>query len=229
MKSYFGLILCFIIFSCNNQRSVLLPEIQSATTIEVLDVSAAYIFYDETQEDSTLLNRKNLISTTNWLVNVDKRLSLRQVIPHINFLLNKKRNAKMHKNENAKNYFTCNNLETNTLGFIEFTKVNYKKENPDFIESSKNNPDDYIILKIKEDKTTTLIKVVQDIKTEIAEGPFLNNLTEFKSELLAAEEDEIILFFDEDLSFQDYIDVKHFFSLPANNQFKVSENEYLFP
>jgi len=51
-------------------------EVENAEITEVLDVSPAYIFYDETQPDSTLFNRKNLIGTTNWLVNVDKRLTL---------------------------------------------------------------------------------------------------------------------------------------------------------
>ncbi len=38
-----------------------LPEIENAAITEVLDVSPAYIFYDESQPDSTLLNRKNLM------------------------------------------------------------------------------------------------------------------------------------------------------------------------
>ena len=91
-------------------------------------MSPAYIFYDETEPDSTLLNRKNLISTTNWLVNVDKRLTLKQAIPKIILMQEKKRNAKMHKNENAKNYFTCNDTSIGSLGFIEFTDVVFKEE-----------------------------------------------------------------------------------------------------
>ena len=112
-------------FSCNNERVLQLPEIENAEVTEVLDVSPGYIFYDETQPDSTLLNRKNLIITTNWLVNVDKRLTLRQAIPHIKFLQDKKRNAEMHKNEEAKNYFTCNDTSIGNLGFVEFTDVEF--------------------------------------------------------------------------------------------------------
>ena len=125
MKNYYLILLSIFILSCNNERVLLLPEVEQAEVTEVLDVSPAYIFYDETQPDSVLLNRKNLISTTNWLVNVDKRLTLKQAIPHIKFLQDKKRDAKMHKNENAKNYFTCNDTSIGDLGFIEFTDVSF--------------------------------------------------------------------------------------------------------
>ncbi len=126
----YRILLIFVLcFNCKNERVLQLPEIKNTKVTQVLDVSPAYIFYDETQPDSTLLNRKNLISTTNWLVNVDKRLTLKQAIPQIKFLQDKKRNAQMHKNENAKNYFTCNDTSINNLGFVEFTHIDYHIKN----------------------------------------------------------------------------------------------------
>ena len=100
-KAFFYLLFALFMVSCNNERVLQLPEIENAEITEVLDVSPAYIFYDETQSDSTLFNRKNLIGTTNWLVNVDKRLTLKQAIPHIKYLQDKKDNSS-HKNKNAK-------------------------------------------------------------------------------------------------------------------------------
>ena len=136
---YIFLLIILCCFSCNNERVLHLPEIENTKITEVLDISPAYIFYDETQPDSTLLNRKNLIITTNWLVNVDKRLTLRQAIPHIKFLQDKKRNAKMHKNEDAKNYFTCNDMSIGNLGFLEFTDVNYAKKDSSNYWAGKNH------------------------------------------------------------------------------------------
>jgi len=80
------------------------------------------LFYDETQPDSVLLNRKNLITTTNCLFNIDKRLTLKQAIPYIKYLQNKKKNAG-HKNKKAKNYFTCHDLNKYNLGFKDFTEI----------------------------------------------------------------------------------------------------------
>ncbi len=106
MKYICVIVLSQLILSCSKDKSVLLPEIQNASITEITDISPAYIFYDETQPDSVELNRKNLIGTTNWLFNVDKRLTLEQAMPKIMFLQDKKRNKQMRKNENARNYFT---------------------------------------------------------------------------------------------------------------------------
>lgn len=133
MKYILSLIIVFLCISCGNKKELQLPEIDSTQITEITDVSAAYLFYDETQADSVELNRKNLISTTNWLVNVDKRLTLKQAIPHIKFLQDKKKSSS-HKNEKAKNYFTCHDLSKNNLGFLEFTEINYHYSFQDLYE-----------------------------------------------------------------------------------------------
>lgn len=158
---------CFI--SCNNKRELQLPEIEKANITEIQDVSAAYLFYDETQPDSVLLNRKNLISTTNWLVNVDRRLRLRQAIPHIKFLQSKKKSSS-HKNENAKNYLTCHDLSKNNLGFLEFTDVVYHND----FEASRMAYDSIMIDKIfeeidKMDLDTTKVNFFNTFGMQISE------------------------------------------------------------
>lgn len=135
MKHLFPILLTLVLFSCGNERSLILPEIENATITELHDVSHAYLFYDETKEDSVDLNRKNLISTTNWLINVDKRLTLEQAIPKIKQLQDKKRNAKMHKNDAAKNYYTCNDTSIKNLGFLEFTDVVYHSDSLEHIHN----------------------------------------------------------------------------------------------
>lgn len=141
MRYYILLIATIFLFSCRNKKVLQLPEISHSNITELNDVSAAYLFYDENQKDSVELNRKNLISTTNWLVNVDKRLTLKQVIPHIKFLQDKK-SSSSHKNKNAKNYFTCNDTSRKNVGFIEFTDVVYHQDmnylyERDFIDDSQ--------------------------------------------------------------------------------------------
>ncbi|WCO02444.1 hypothetical protein [Psychroserpens ponticola] len=139
MKQFYTIIFVLLLVSCGQEKSVLLPEIENAKITEILDVSPAYLFYDDTQPDSLELNRKNLIGTTNWLFNVDKRLTLKQAIPKIKFLQEKKRNAQMHKNENAKNYYTCNDTSIKNLGFIEFTDIHYWDEKAtDFYKKSSD-------------------------------------------------------------------------------------------
>ena len=102
------LLLLIFTFSCA-ERELQLPVTTTNEITEVLDVSPIYMFYDvETGEAD--FNRNNMISTTNWLVNIDKRLTLKQILPHLQYLQEKRRGDGIHKNENAKNYFTCFNV-----------------------------------------------------------------------------------------------------------------------
>ena len=227
------IILCF--FSCNNERVLQLSEIKNADVTEVLDVSPAYLFYDEAQADSTLLNRKNLIGTTNWLVNIDKRLTLRQAIPHIKFLQEKKRNAELHKNKNAKNYFTCNDTSISNLGFLEFTDVYYDFSEPenDAINLLKISSEDLkkeradsndfstLFLKINEDNKVTF-------KNEIINFIELLELNSSISEDLKITPFTINLYFEKNLRFQDYISIKSELSKFYSDHVKIDANEFIY-
>ena len=89
MKRIITLLVLTIFLGSCSKKNVLLPETENSNITEIKDVSAAYLFYDETKKDSLEFNRKNLISTTNWLVNIDKRLTLKQILPHLIYLQNK--------------------------------------------------------------------------------------------------------------------------------------------
>ncbi|WP_243471180.1 hypothetical protein [Winogradskyella sp. MH6] len=216
MKGLIYLLVITIFLSCNNERVLELPEIENAEITEVLDVSPAYIFYDETQPDSTLFNRKNLIGTTNWLVNVDKRLTLKQAIPHIQYLQDKRKKASLHKNEAAKNYFTCNDTSIKNLGFIEFTDVNYS----DSSEISQDNKT--CIMTVNSFKEITFSSSA-DLNISFSKENFSSVLPVLKSEF--GESIKLILSFNESLSFQDYITIK---SNLATFQNSISNNEFIY-
>ncbi|HAI18401.1 MAG TPA: hypothetical protein DCM10_10455, partial [Xanthomarina gelatinilytica] len=187
--------------SCNNNKVVQLPEMEQADITEIIDVSPAYLFYDETKKDSIELNRKTLISTTNWLVNVDKRLTLKQAIPKIKFLKDKKRNAEIHKNDAAKNYYTCHDTSINNLGFIEFTNVYYKEKQP---ENHILKPNEYLMVC----QTPLNIEVIgldiDTLKTTL--GTFSKDLKRLFPSF--NETKTLQLFLNNKLSFQDYIGIK---------------------
>ena len=210
-----GLITLFL-WSCGNEKVIQLPEVQHAKITEILDVSPAYIFYNETQPDSVELNRKNLIISTNWLFNVDKRLTLEQAIPKIKFLQDKKRNAKMHKNEAAKNYYTCNDTSIKNLGFIDFTDVNYVEE-----INSENN---YIIT----------INSLNDIAihhndVKLSEVDIDNLIIQLEKNFNKNEENTVLtLHLNKQLKFQDYITVKNRLQNLNFETIVIDNNEYIF-
>ncbi|NNL16763.1 MAG: hypothetical protein HKO81_09005 [Flavobacteriaceae bacterium] len=188
-----------------------LPEINSTEITEILDVSSAYLFYDETKPDSIELNRKNLISTTNWLVNVDKRLTLEQAIPSIVFLQNKKRDAQMHKNEAAKNYYTCHYKKINNLGFIDFTDIYYHQE--DFQEYLKSkNIKKFNVLFFNSDSLS--FKNIKDTLKKLQSLDTLNSKVFFN--------------FDKNLSFQQYIAYKEELLKIDTTQINIDTNEFIY-
>jgi hypothetical protein len=223
------LILLLICFSCGKDKIVQLPEIYHSEITEINDVSAAYLFYDETQKDSIELNRKNLISTTNWLVNVDKRLTLKQAFPQIIFLQNKKRNAEMHKNEAAKNYFTCNDTSKNNLGFIEFTNVFYHTEPAgEYFSKTSNIPENLrfsIVFNTSKD-----IEITGYIDDFISLKSSKKRLLEDLSSLFINEKNsiELILNYNQNLSFQDYISFKSMLLNSGLENVTIAKHEFIF-
>lgn len=229
MKQFYIIILALILVSCGKDKSVLLPEIEHAKITEVLDVSPAYIFYNEVQLDSVELNRKNIIGTTNWLINVDKRLTLEQVIPKIKFLQNKKRNAETHKNENAKNYYTCNDTSIQNLGFIEFTDVIYQ-------DISLR---DYFKFKERTEKMSVALNVIsmgnysleysynEQSNTEIYSN--IEDVINKIKDLFQTEQDfNLYLLFHSKLSFQEYITIKSKTQDLKAKDIPIDNNEFIY-
>jgi hypothetical protein len=142
MKYLFGIVLLFC-FSCGNKENILLPKGDKTIVKEVVDLSPIYIFFRVKGKDTLAeVNRKNSIITTNWILNIDKRLPLRLVISEVMKLQQKKRGEKEHINLNAENYYSYADSIGKNLAFIPFTKVYYKIEKPKYgviVFFDKNN------------------------------------------------------------------------------------------
>lgn len=227
MKYVVLLVITLLLTSCGNKKTIQLPEISHSNITEINDVSAAYLFYDETKKDSILLNRKNLISTTNWLVNVDKRLTLKQVIPHITFLQEKKKSAG-HKNKNAKNYFTCSDLSIKSLGFLDFTDVVYHQE-----------PAGYYFSKISSIPENSRLSIICHSMKDMEVMGFADGLitkktsqydliNQIKSLITKSMDIEIILNFNQQITFQEYISIKSTISKVDLDNVLVSNHEFIY-
>lgn len=121
--------ICLLLFSCQKKK-VLLPQIPETIVSEIRDHSPIYMFFEVKGKDTLVdVNRKNSISSTNWLFTIDKRLPLKLIIPEIQKLQAKKESS-THKSETAENYFTYMDSEKKALAFAPFTNMVYKLEKP---------------------------------------------------------------------------------------------------
>ncbi|WP_242135085.1 hypothetical protein [Aestuariivivens marinum] len=228
MKYTFLLAITLFMFSCGNKKVIQLPEIDHAEITKISDVSAAYLFYDETQPDSVSLNRKNLISTTNWLINVDKRLRLKQVIPHIQFLQEKKQNAG-HKNPNAKNYFSSHDTSNNNLGFLEFTDVIYHEERIrafDKNNKQESEPNQKVFINVISNDSIPIHYATGSCSTSNGSNKddLLNGI---KSDLLHYGNVIIYVGYHKNISFQDYIGIKSKLNSFELGNAKISNHEFI--
>lgn len=188
---YFTLIVLFTLFSCGNKEDILLPKANTSIVKNVDDHSPIYIFFRTKGKDTVAeVNRKNSIISTNWILNVDKRLPLRLVIPEIMKLQQKKREEKAHKNEKAENYYSYADTIGKNLAFIPFTNVYYKLEKPigTIIFFNKNNE---ILIENQVFKKEKLKDLINNVLPKDVATTFL-----FR--------------FDKDLSFGSYIQNKIF-------------------
>ncbi|KDN56423.1 hypothetical protein FEM21_04420 [Flavobacterium seoulense] len=138
---YLSLIAVLFLISCGNKEDILLPKSDTTIISDVKDHSPIYIFFRTEGKDTLAeVNRNNSIITTNWILNIDKRLPLKLVIPEVMKLQDKKRKEKAHQNENAENYYSYADSVKENMAFIPFTKVHYsigKPKSNDFVISFK--------------------------------------------------------------------------------------------
>ena len=221
MKVFHYLIVIFLVVSCSSKKTIELPEVDHTNISEVSDLSQAYLFYNTTKTDSIELNRRNLISTTNWILHVDKRLTLAQAIPQIIFLQDKKRRA-AHKNVESKNYYTCNDNSKKQLGFIDFTEVTYHLNNfkPTFDSS-------YVFIRFEKSDHFELKTPTGNSNTTLNFN--ISRLPEILDSLMIKRpESKMVLGFKSALYFQDYIRWKSKLSelYPKNKM--ISTDEFIF-
>ena len=188
---YLSLIVVFLLISCGNKETILLPKSNKTIVSDVQDHSPIYVFF-RTKDKDTLaeVNRKNSIITTNWILNIDKRLPLRIVIPEVMKLQDKKRKEKAHKNEKAENYYSYADSIGKNMAFIPFTNVYYKIGKPysgGLILSFKKKSDSIIVDNLSM-KTNEVVDYIQSINYAI--NP------------------KILLVFDKNMNFEEYLQIK---------------------
>ncbi len=228
-KKYLIIIATIFFLSCGNEKSVLLPEIENTKITKILDVSPAYIFYNEAQPDSVGLNRKNLIGTTNWLFNIDKRLTLEQVIPKIKFLQDKKRNAEIHKNENAKNYYTCNDTSIQNLGFIEFTDVFYQNCSlRDYFKDKERFEKMSVALNVISMNSYSLETSYNEHSDTRVYSNIEDVIKEIKKHFKTEQDFKLYSLFHSKLSFQEYITIKSKIQDIEDEGIPLDKNEFIY-
>ena len=132
-----------LLVSCS-KKELKVPVISAAGIQEVLDHSQVWIFLENKNNKVTAnINRKNTISSTNWIYNIDKNLPLHTFINSLSEL-QEKHSGSMHSKKGTHDYFSYSDAESKKLSFLSFEEVVYKTDSLQSKYFIKENRENYL-------------------------------------------------------------------------------------
>jgi len=153
MSRYIILLSALLLLGCQ-KKQMQLPQVKDTNITSVEDYSQVYISYEEASE-AAKLNANGLISSTNWVLHVDKRNKLKEVAPLFIKLQEKRTNPRNpHSNPDAHLYISLADIPHKRLGFMDVTELNLLPYDPQKMSKYGNTPI-YVYpdgFRLKEDK-----------------------------------------------------------------------------
>lgn len=116
MKVLKYLLLGIVLIACN-PKSVTLPLSEHNGIADTLyNNSQIWIF---NQEGKPQLNFNNKISTTDWIIHIDRDLKMQHVLPLLDSIESLRKKKSIHKNEAARNYLSYMNPKSKRIELVE--------------------------------------------------------------------------------------------------------------
>lgn len=214
MNKFLSLFTVLLLVSCGEKKEILLSKADVTVVKTVSDISKIDFFFKTENKDTLAdINKNAIITTTNWIFNIDKRLPLKTILPDIIKLQEKKIKKKSDEDLPKDNFYSYADSIGKNLAFLPFTNVKYVLKN----YSDTNSPETLVIRFDKNNKLTCNAVPLSEKE--------LNNYigTNFKDKKL-----KVCLIFDENLSFGEYLSDKILFTKLSFPNLIFDGTEYVF-
>lgn len=225
MKKLLLLLILILIFSCT-KKEVKLPVLAEKGIQELHNHSQVWLFFEiENKDTIAIVNRKNTISTTHWIYNIDKRLPLKAIIPSIIKLQDKHANS-MHSEKGMHDYFSYSDTISKKLSFLEFDGVIFKTDSflsKPYIKDHIANYSNYNNISLLFTNTKNWIDDSPVEKRELKQA--LNKFIEFSDE---GKQIMLHLNFTKNISYQNYMYFKTTLNNLCNEVIKINKLEFIF-
>ncbi|MBK5207956.1 MAG: hypothetical protein JJE44_00445 [Flavobacteriaceae bacterium] len=225
MKKLLLLLILILIFSCT-KKEVKLPVLAEKGIQELHNHSQVWLFFEiENKDTIAIVNRKNTISTTHWIYNIDKRLPLKAIIPSIIKLQDKHANS-MHSEKGMHDYFSYSDTISKKLSFLEFDGVIFKTDSflsKPYIKDHIANYSNYNNISLLFTNTKNWIDDSPVEKRELKQA--LNKFIEFSAE---GKQIMLHLNFTKNISYQNYMYFKTTLNNLCNEVIKINKLEFIF-
>ncbi|MDN3642158.1 hypothetical protein QWY87_05570 [Lutimonas halocynthiae] len=184
------------------KKEVQLPLIDIPGISEIQNHSSIWVFM-ETKNGKIIadLNKGNKILNTHWIYNIDRRLPMKEVVPVLIAMQENKNKDSMHKKGDMNSYFSYADTKSSTISLLLFPQTNF------ITNDTANNV-------MKEFRVNTCTAIIELVTDDIKLNGKRQALTDLASNLKKGQQctDEeklrVMLMFDEDTSYQDYLELK---------------------
>ena len=215
------------LFSCA-EKEVQLPQAEVSVLKDIVDHSPIYMFFEIKNEKDTIINvnRKNSISSTNWIFNIDKRLPLKLVIPEVMKLQEKKANS-AHSKKDAIDVFSYSDSIRKNLAFFPFTEVKFKYDkdfSKFFIKKNASQYMPYHNFTVNFNKKNAI--TIDGI--EVDRNEFVAFIKEFSDFTIDGKLIMLHLNFDKNLSYGDYLNNKILAWKATNDKVQIASYEFIY-
>lgn len=120
--------LVFLFLSGCGKKELLLPLVAVDGISETQNHSSIWMFYSTTESDTlAVLNKNNKLLNTNWIYNIDRRLQMKHIIPHLESLQANREKPSVHKKEGMENFFSFANTENERISLVPFSQIVFVK------------------------------------------------------------------------------------------------------
>jgi len=113
------------LFGCA-KKSVELPEIPVAGETEIQNHSQIWVFLDyDQQKINAKVNKNNTITTTHWIINMDKRIPMNEIVPVLEMIKAKREKKSIHSAEGMKNYLSYSNTKDKKISLYNVDETHF--------------------------------------------------------------------------------------------------------
>lgn len=225
MNKLYILLFPLILLSCT-KKEVKIPTLAEKGIQEIHNHSEVWMFFEVKNNDTIAnINRKNTISTTHWIFNIDKNLPLKTIIPSIIVLQDKHANS-FHSKEGMHNYFSYSDTISRKLSFLEFDEVIYNTDSilsKSYIKTNSANYLNFYNINLTFNPNNVWLN---DAKME--DDEFKTTLLEFIDFSSEGKQTMIHLNFNDKLTYQDYLFYKTMIHNFENKNISTNKIEFIF-
>ncbi|MDP3314416.1 hypothetical protein [Lutibacter sp.] len=220
------LLIGFILFISCTKKEIKIPALGISGIQDVQNHSQVWIFLELKENDTIAnVNRKNTISSTHWIYNIDKRLPLKKIIPELIWLQNKHANS-LHSEKGMHDYFSFSDTISKKLSFFEFDNIIYNADNSISKEMINKNTDHFI--KYNHIHLTFSDHTILLNDDEIPFQEFTKTLKEIIDISPKKNKTLLHLNFNENMLYQDYLFYNTLIFRFKNEKIEISKNQFIF-